>query len=101
MSAYIKWRKGKLIVECQATIRVPIVIEAVTWRAIEELKLSGRERQVLFWLLKDKQNKEIASEICISERTVKFHVSNILAKFGLRGRTALINHIRGGHHARS
>lgn len=35
-------------------------------------------------------NKEIASQLNISERTVKFHVSNFLAKHGVRRRADLI-----------
>jgi Bacterial regulatory proteins, luxR family len=35
-------------------------------------------------------NKEIGSRLNISERTVKFHVSNILSKFGVRRRADLI-----------
>jgi DNA-binding CsgD family transcriptional regulator len=36
------------------------------------------------------KNKEIALRLNISERTVKFHVSNLLAKFGVRRRADLI-----------
>jgi DNA-binding NarL/FixJ family response regulator len=34
-------------------------------------------------------NKEISSALDISERTVKFHVSNILGKLGLADRRGL------------
>ena len=34
--------------------------------------------------------KEVAERLHISERTVKFHVSNLLAKFGVRRRADLI-----------
>ena len=52
--------------------------------------LSRRERQVLDALLDNLANKEIADKLHISERTVKFHVSSLLAKFGVRRRTDLI-----------
>lgn len=52
--------------------------------------LSQREQQVLDSLLENLANKEIASKLYISERTVKFHVSNLLAKFGVRRRADLI-----------
>src|SRR5262245_28738974 len=52
--------------------------------------LSRREKEILDCLLKNKSNKEIANELHISESTVKFHVSNILAKFGVQRRTDLI-----------
>jgi DNA-binding NarL/FixJ family response regulator len=53
-------------------------------------KLSRREQEVLNQLLENLTNKEIASKFNISERTVKFHVSNLLSKFGVRRRADLI-----------
>lgn len=53
-------------------------------------ELSRREREVLDVLLENLANKEIASRFNISERTVKFHVSNLLAKFNVRRRADLI-----------
>ncbi len=52
--------------------------------------LSRREREVLDALLANLSNKEIATKLYISERTVKFHVSHLLAKFGARRRGDLI-----------
>jgi DNA-binding NarL/FixJ family response regulator len=52
--------------------------------------LSRREREALDLLLENLSNKEIASRLNISERTVKFHVSSLLAKFGVRRRSDLI-----------
>jgi DNA-binding NarL/FixJ family response regulator len=52
--------------------------------------LSRRENEILTCLLKNKANKEIANQMHISESTVKFHVSNILSKFGVQRRTDLI-----------
>jgi len=44
--------------------------------------LSRQEQEVLDSLLQNLSNKEIASKLNIAERTVKFHVSNLLNKFG-------------------
>lgn len=52
--------------------------------------LSRREQEVLESLLLNLANKEIASKLNIAERTVKFHVSNLLGKFGVRRRADLI-----------
>lgn len=52
--------------------------------------LSRREQEVLDLLLENLSNKEIASKLNIAERTVKFHVSNLLNKFGVRRRADLI-----------
>jgi len=56
----------------------------------EARKLSPRERQVHEGLIENLSNKEIASRLNLSERTVKFHVSNVLAKHRVRRRADLI-----------
>ncbi len=52
--------------------------------------LSAREKEVLELLLENFSNKEIAGRLHISSRTAKFHVSNVLAKYGLSRRTDLL-----------
>ena len=59
-------------------------------RADSPTDLSKREQEVLAGLLENLANKEVADRLNISERTVKFHVSNLLAKFGVRRRADLI-----------
>jgi len=59
-------------------------------KADSSANLSRREQEVLESLLENLANKEIASKLNISERTVKFHVSNLLNKFGVRRRADLI-----------
>jgi DNA-binding NarL/FixJ family response regulator len=51
--------------------------------------LTAREAQVLQLLLRRQTNKDISSALKISERTVKFHVSNILSKLQLEDRRGL------------
>ena len=53
--------------------------------------LSERESQVAFLLLQGKTYKTIASELTISENTVKYYVKNIYSKFGIQSRAELIN----------
>lgn len=53
-------------------------------------RLSPREIQVLDLLLDNLSNKEIAARLKVAERTVKFHVSNVLTKFGVHRRADLI-----------
>lgn len=52
--------------------------------------LTPRELEVLTLLAQGYQNKEIAAELVISERTVKFHVSSILGKLDVGNRTEAV-----------
>lgn len=52
--------------------------------------LSRREQEVLEAVLGNLSNKEIAQKLGITERTAKFHVSNLLSKFKVRRRADLI-----------
>lgn len=57
--------------------------------------LSRREKEVLDGVLENLANKEIASRLSISERTVKFHVSSLFIKFKVRSRIELMRQIPG------
>lgn len=59
--------------------------------------LTPREREVLKLVASGRANKEIGTELGISERTVKTHISNIFSKLQLTDRTqaALYVHNRG------
>ena len=50
--------------------------------------LTAREREVAELVAQALSNKEVASKLVVSERTVESHVRNILTKTGLRSRTA-------------
>jgi len=52
-----------------------------------EDQLTEREMDVLKCLAQGRSNKEIGTELFISEKTVKTHVGNILDKLGLADRT--------------
>ena len=54
------------------------------------VKLTRREEEVLNGVVRSLANKEIAASLNLSERTVKFHVSSLLAKFHVRGRMELV-----------
>jgi len=55
-----------------------------------QVRLTRREEEVLAGVSDSLSNKEIASHLNLSERTVKFHVSSLLAKFQVRGRMELV-----------
>lgn len=73
----------------------PRQIQALCQRLDPPVFLSAREREVLPELLKGLSNKEIASELFISERTVKNHISHIYRKFAVESRAQLFNMILG------
>ncbi len=49
--------------------------------------LTGREHDVIALIVEGRTNRQIARQLYISEKTVSVHVSNILAKLGVRSRT--------------
>ena len=63
-------------------------------RAKEEAKLhddlTEREFEILLLIAKGKSNQEIADELFIALKTVKTHVSNILAKLDVNDRTQAV-----------
>jgi DNA-binding NarL/FixJ family response regulator len=54
------------------------------------ISLTPRERDVLGHLVRGSSNKQIASALGVSERTVKFHVSAIFIKLGAGNRTEAV-----------
>ena len=58
-------------------------------KAIEAL--TEREKEVLLLVLAGKSNKEIASDLYITESTVKTHVRNIFSKYDVNSRAELIS----------
>jgi DNA-binding NarL/FixJ family response regulator len=49
--------------------------------------LTSREREVLLLLAEGRSNREIARSLQVSEKTIKTHVSSVLAKLGVADRT--------------
>jgi NarL family two-component system response regulator LiaR len=54
--------------------------------------LTEREVEILQHMALGQTNQEIADELFLSERTVRTHVTNILAKLGLSNRTQAVIH---------
>jgi DNA-binding NarL/FixJ family response regulator len=60
-------------------------------------RLTAREREVLAGLGRGLTNRQLAAELFVSEKTVKTHVSNLLAKLRLTDRTqAALFAVRAG-----
>jgi DNA-binding CsgD family transcriptional regulator len=56
--------------------------------------LSGRELEIARLVAKGVSNREIAEILLVSPKTVERHVTNVLAKLGLRNRTELAAFVR-------
>ena len=52
--------------------------------------LTDREKEILALMVKGLSNNEIAEKLIVSASTAKFHVSNVLAKLGVTGRTEAV-----------
>lgn len=57
---------------------------------LAEEAMTPREREILRMMAGGYSNREIASALHVAEGTVKNHVSNILAKMGVRDRTRAV-----------
>jgi DNA-binding CsgD family transcriptional regulator len=57
--------------------------------------LSPRQKEILQSVICNKANKEIASKLNITVRTVKFHISSLLNKFGVENRAELARRASG------
>jgi len=55
----------------------------------KDIRLSKRQAHTLQKIFEGFSNKEIASDMRISERTVKYHVSELFKKFGVSDRSRL------------
>ncbi len=55
--------------------------------------LTLRERETLRLVAEGRENAEIAAAMVITVSAVKFHVSNLLRKFGCRDRTQLVSRL--------
>jgi DNA-binding NarL/FixJ family response regulator len=60
-------------------------------RAPRASRLTARERDILRLVASDRTNKAIAATLNISERTVKFHIGEILARLGASNRAQAVD----------
>ena len=51
---------------------------------------SKREKEVISWVVQGLKNKDIASQMYVHEKTVKFHLTNIYKRAGVKSRAQLL-----------
>lgn len=87
--------KGMTVEELRSTIQAvhsgktriaPAIAEKLAERMSGQ-ELTARELEVLERIVRGRANKEIASDLNISEATVKTHINNLLSKLGVTDRT--------------
>jgi DNA-binding CsgD family transcriptional regulator len=74
-------------VAARARISLPSAPGVAAVAPEDSAGLTRREREVLGLVADGRSNREIASSLFISEKTASVHVSNILGKLGVSGRT--------------
>ena len=52
--------------------------------------LTKREKEVFVLLITNLTTREIASRLNISEKTVRNHISNVMQKLGVKGRSQAV-----------
>ncbi len=52
--------------------------------------LTPRERKIFELLIDNMSTKQIATELGISEKTVRNHISNVMQKLGVNGRAGAV-----------
>jgi DNA-binding NarL/FixJ family response regulator len=67
--------------------RIPAIVAERLAERMGGPSLTGRELDVLKRIVGGRSNKEIASDLFISEATVKTHINSILSKLGVNDRT--------------
>lgn len=83
--------RGEAVIHPKIARRVLTVVRRVNTPHVDPFEpLSDRERAVLQELAKGRSNNRIAETLHISEKTVKTHVSSVLAKLQLSDRTEAV-----------
>lgn len=54
------------------------------------MTLSPSEENVVRAVIEGASNKEIADKLAVTEKTIKFHLTNVYAKLGVHSRAQLI-----------
>ncbi len=67
-----------------------VLIQKVNEPAAPGQDMTDREKEILALMVEGLNNNEIAGRLVVSQSTVKFHVSNILSKMGVTGRTEAV-----------
>jgi DNA-binding NarL/FixJ family response regulator len=92
----LKTASGEQLVECIHAVYggrswIPTEVGSKLAKRVNDPNLTQREMDVLNAVVSGKSNKEIGAKLDISEATVKVHITHILEKLNVTGRTEAIN----------
>ncbi|RAV19285.1 response regulator [Paenibacillus contaminans] len=79
--------KGQPVLEAQVATKMMNRFRQPKQEALPHEDLTEREMEVLRLIARGKSNQDVADDLFIGVKTVKFHVTNILAKLGVEDRT--------------
>lgn len=83
-------KAGHVLWLCHAMHAVVVQKYAETSDARPASKLTPREREILMWSGKGKTAADIAAILCLSERTVGFHICSCFKKLGVNNKIAAV-----------
>ncbi len=85
------WAERKVLSEVLESLRQKMQEKNLPLSGMQET-LTDREHEIVKWVIQGMTNKEIATRIGISDKTVKTHLSNIFNKLKISRRLQLVLH---------
>jgi DNA-binding NarL/FixJ family response regulator len=83
------------VVHAGGSLLEPVVasklLRQVRHPATLDVRITARELEVLRLVARGRQNKEIARDLAVTERTVKFHLSSLMRKLGVSNRVEAVS----------
>jgi DNA-binding NarL/FixJ family response regulator len=83
------------VVHAGGSLLEPVVasklLRQVRHPATPDVRITTRELEVLRLVARGRQNKEIARDLAVTERTVKFHLSALMRKLGVSNRVEAVS----------
>jgi DNA-binding NarL/FixJ family response regulator len=85
------WAERKVLSEVLESLRQKMQEKNLPLSDMQET-LTDREHEIVKWVIQGMTNKEIATRLGISDKTVKTHLSNIFNKLKISRRLQLVLH---------
>lgn len=85
------WAERKVLSEVLESLRQKMQERNLPLSDMQEI-LTDREHEIVKWVIQGMTNKEIATRLGISDKTVKTHLSNIFNKLKISRRLQLVLH---------